>query len=141
MPSFSPRTIELIQATVPLLRQHGEAITRHFYQLMFREHPEVKAFFNEAHQAEGSQARALAEVRGRLHAPELVQHVFDLGHDSRYQAFMRNRGGAEGLCARSSSDFAGARCSPRTFFPFFIFSSDLRALRASVVFPTAFRIG
>jgi nitric oxide dioxygenase len=60
MPSFSPRTIELIQATVPLLRQHGEAITRHFYQLMFREHPEVKAFFNEAHQAEGSQARALA---------------------------------------------------------------------------------
>ena len=60
MPAFAPRTIELIHATVPLLREQGEAITRHFYQLMFREHPEVKAFFNEAHQAEGTQARALA---------------------------------------------------------------------------------
>lgn len=57
---FTPKTISLIQATVPVLRQHGESITTHFYQLMFREHPEVKAFFNEAHQATGTQARALA---------------------------------------------------------------------------------
>jgi nitric oxide dioxygenase len=57
---FTPKTISLIKATVPVLQQHGEAITRHFYQLMFREHPEVKAFFNEAHQASGTQARALA---------------------------------------------------------------------------------
>ncbi|KQT11460.1 NO-inducible flavohemoprotein [Ramlibacter sp. Leaf400] len=57
---FTPKTISLIQATVPVLQQHGEAITTHFYQLMFREHPEVKAFFNEAHQASGTQARALA---------------------------------------------------------------------------------
>jgi nitric oxide dioxygenase len=57
---FQPKTISLIQDTVPVLQQHGEAITRHFYQLMFREHPEVKAFFNEAHQASGTQARALA---------------------------------------------------------------------------------
>jgi len=57
---FTPKTISLIQATVPVLQQHGEAITRHFYELMFREHPEVKAFFNEAHQARGTQARALA---------------------------------------------------------------------------------
>ncbi|HSV59818.1 MAG TPA: NO-inducible flavohemoprotein [Variovorax sp.] len=57
---FSPQTIALIKATVPALQQHGEAITQHFYALMFREHPEVKAFFNESHQASGSQARALA---------------------------------------------------------------------------------
>ena len=57
---FTPQTISLIKATVPVLQQHGEAITTHFYQLMFREHPEVKAFFNEAHQAHGTQARALA---------------------------------------------------------------------------------
>lgn len=57
---FTAKTISLIQATVPVLQQHGEAITTHFYQLMFREHPEVKAFFNEAHQAHGTQARALA---------------------------------------------------------------------------------
>ncbi|NML44230.1 NO-inducible flavohemoprotein [Ramlibacter sp. G-1-2-2] len=57
---FSAQTISLIKATVPALQQHGEAITKHFYDLMFREHPEVKGLFNEAHQASGSQARALA---------------------------------------------------------------------------------
>ncbi|CAH0355632.1 NO-inducible flavohemoprotein [Aquabacterium sp. CECT 9606] len=57
---FSAQTIALIKATVPVLQQHGEAITTHFYQLMLREHPELKAFFNEAHQAQGTQARALA---------------------------------------------------------------------------------
>lgn len=57
---FSSQTIALVKATVPVLRQHGEAITTHFYQLMLREHPELKAFFNEAHQAQGTQARALA---------------------------------------------------------------------------------
>jgi len=57
---FNAKTISLIQATVPVLQQQGEAITRHFYELMFREHPEVKAFFNEAHQASGTQAKALA---------------------------------------------------------------------------------
>ncbi|MGH6647890.1 NO-inducible flavohemoprotein [Aquabacterium sp.] len=57
---FSAQTIALIKATVPVLQQHGEAITTHFYQLMLREHPQLKAFFNEAHQAQGTQARALA---------------------------------------------------------------------------------
>jgi nitric oxide dioxygenase len=57
---FSAHTISIIQATVPVLQQHGEAITRHFYRVMFERHPEVKAFFNEAHQASGTQARALA---------------------------------------------------------------------------------
>lgn len=57
---LSDRTIALVQATVPLLKDQGEAIARHFYRVMFASHPEVKAFFNEAHQAEGTQARALA---------------------------------------------------------------------------------
>lgn len=57
---FSPATVSLIKATVPLLRQRGEDITRHFYASMFRDHPDMKAFFNESHQAEGTQARALA---------------------------------------------------------------------------------
>jgi nitric oxide dioxygenase len=59
---FSPQTIALVQATVPLLKAQGEAITQHFYRLMLSEHPELKAFFNEAHQANGSQARALASA-------------------------------------------------------------------------------
>lgn len=59
---LSAKTIALVKATVPVLQEHGEAITRHFYPLMFREHPEVKAFFNEAHQAHGTQPRALASA-------------------------------------------------------------------------------
>lgn len=57
---FSPQTIALIQASVPLLQERGEVITQHFYRGMLTEYPELKAFFNEAHQAAGTQARALA---------------------------------------------------------------------------------
>lgn len=57
---LNAQTIALVKATVPVLQEHGEAITRHFYPLMFRQYPEVKAFFNEAHQAGGAQPKALA---------------------------------------------------------------------------------
>ncbi len=50
----------LIKATVPLLETGGEALTRHFYQIMLGEHPEVRPLFNQAHQASGEQQRALA---------------------------------------------------------------------------------
>jgi nitric oxide dioxygenase len=58
----SPQTIALVKATVPVLQQHGEQITRHFYATMFRDYPAVKAFFNAAHQAAGTQQRALANA-------------------------------------------------------------------------------
>ena len=51
---------DIVKATVPLLEVGGEALTRHFYQLLFQEHPEVRAYFNQAHQAAGTQPRALA---------------------------------------------------------------------------------
>ena len=51
---------DLIKATVPLLETGGEALTRHFYQLMFSEYPQVQPLFNQAHQASGDQQRALA---------------------------------------------------------------------------------
>ncbi|RZI58021.1 MAG: NO-inducible flavohemoprotein [Rubrivivax sp.] len=54
------KTRSIVKATVPALKLHGEAITSHFYALMLSEHPELKAFFNETHQREGTQARALA---------------------------------------------------------------------------------
>lgn len=50
----------LVKATVPLLESGGEALTRHFYQLMLDEYPEVRPLFNAAHQASGDQQRALA---------------------------------------------------------------------------------
>jgi nitric oxide dioxygenase len=46
---LSPQQISLIKATVPLLETGGEALTRHFYQLMFSQYPEVRALFNQAH--------------------------------------------------------------------------------------------
>jgi nitric oxide dioxygenase len=57
---LSASTIATVKATVPVLQQHGETITTHFYKSMFRDYPEVKAYFNQAHQAQGSQPRALA---------------------------------------------------------------------------------
>lgn len=57
---LSSEQTALIKATVPVLQQHGESITTHFYRIMFRDYPEVKAYFNQAHQAQGTQPRALA---------------------------------------------------------------------------------
>lgn len=59
-PALSEGTISIVKATAPVLQEHGETLTRHFYQRMFRENPEVSPLFNPAHQAGGSQQRALA---------------------------------------------------------------------------------
>ncbi|MRV75164.1 NO-inducible flavohemoprotein [Duganella sp. FT92W] len=50
----------IITATVPILKEGGETLTRHFYQKLFREYPQVVPFFNQAHQHGGTQQRALA---------------------------------------------------------------------------------
>lgn len=57
---LSEQTIAVVKSTAPVLAQNGEILTRHFYQRMFRENPEVKALFNATHQAGGTQQRALA---------------------------------------------------------------------------------
>ncbi|MDX1802953.1 MAG: NO-inducible flavohemoprotein [Alcanivorax sp.] len=58
--SLTPHQQDLILATVPLLREGGEALTRHFYALMFNDYPQVKSLFNQTHQQDGRQPRALA---------------------------------------------------------------------------------
>src|SRR6187402_1149259 len=57
---LSQQTIDIVKSTAPILEQHGETLTRHFYERMFRVNPEVAPFFNPAHQAAGSQQKALA---------------------------------------------------------------------------------
>lgn len=57
---LSESQLAVIKQTVPVLLEHGETLTRHFYQRMFRENPEVLSFFNPAHQHAGTQQRALA---------------------------------------------------------------------------------
>lgn len=52
--------LELIDATVPVLREHGVALTSHFYKRMLSGNPELKNIFNQAHQHKGEQQAALA---------------------------------------------------------------------------------
>lgn len=51
---------EIIRATVPALRQHGEAITELFYRDLFAAHPALLNIFNPVNQRPGGQARNLA---------------------------------------------------------------------------------
>ncbi len=57
---LSERTISVVKSTAPVLEKHGEELTRHFYERMFRENPEVKPLFNASNQSGGTQQRALA---------------------------------------------------------------------------------
>ncbi|MFB9147798.1 NO-inducible flavohemoprotein [Halomonas alkalicola] len=57
---LTPAQEALIAATAPTVAEHLDAITQRFYPLMFDRYPEVKPLFNEAHQADGGQPRALA---------------------------------------------------------------------------------
>ena len=57
---LSANTIEIVKRITPVVAANAEAVTRRFYQLMFEGNPEVKAYFNQAHQHSGGQQRALA---------------------------------------------------------------------------------
>lgn len=50
----------LIDASVPVLREHGLAITRLFYANMFLDRPELTNLFNMGNQAVGTQQQSLA---------------------------------------------------------------------------------
>lgn len=54
------QTIAIVKSTAPILAEHGETLTRHFYKRMFAHNPEVAPYFNPANQTAGSQQRALA---------------------------------------------------------------------------------
>jgi nitric oxide dioxygenase len=51
-----------IDASVPVLREHGLAITSAFYKNMFQAHPDLKNLFNMGNQANGSQQQSLASA-------------------------------------------------------------------------------
>ncbi|MFZ1547353.1 MAG: NO-inducible flavohemoprotein, partial [Candidatus Nitrotoga sp.] len=57
---LSHQTIAIVKSTAPILEEHGETLTRHFYKRMFSHNPEVAPFFNPANQAAGLQQKALA---------------------------------------------------------------------------------
>jgi nitric oxide dioxygenase len=51
-----------IDASVPVLRQHGLSITTTFYNNMLNAHPELNNLFNQGNQANGSQQQSLASA-------------------------------------------------------------------------------
>lgn len=51
---------DIISQTVPALEQHGDDIAKCMYKRMFTHNPELLDYFNQAHQAKGTQQRALA---------------------------------------------------------------------------------
>ncbi|WP_028595649.1 NO-inducible flavohemoprotein [Paenibacillus assamensis] len=59
---LSSRTIEIVKSTVPVLGEHGTAITKRFYTIMFENHPELLNIFNHANQSQHRQPTALANV-------------------------------------------------------------------------------
>ncbi len=61
-PALDQKTIDTVKATVPVLAEHGEAITTRFYQLLFQNHPELKNIFNQTNQRKGRQPKALANT-------------------------------------------------------------------------------
>mgnify|MGYP003674382023 CR=1 FL=1 len=50
----------LITATVPVLKENGVVLTKHFYNRMFTHQPELKNMFNMGNQQSGKQQTALA---------------------------------------------------------------------------------
>lgn len=57
---LSAQTVAIVKATAPILAEHGETLTKHFYKRMFSHNPEVAPFFNATNQSAGTQQRALA---------------------------------------------------------------------------------
>jgi len=59
--SLSPKTIEIVKATAPVVAEHAEAITSAMYEIMFTNHPEIKELFKDA---EPDQHKKLAAAVG-----------------------------------------------------------------------------
>jgi nitric oxide dioxygenase len=58
--ALSEHAILLIKSSAPVLQEKGEVLSRHFYERMFRAHPEVAPMFNRMNQKAGTQQRSLA---------------------------------------------------------------------------------
>lgn len=80
--TLSTEQIELVKATVPVLRENGVALTTYFYNRMLGNNPELKEVFNLGHQRSGAQARSLANAvlayAEHIENPAVLAPVLDL---------------------------------------------------------------
>ena len=56
---LSQSTIDIVKSTAPLIAEAGPSMTAHFYDCMFKHHPELKDVFSLTHQDTGRQREAL----------------------------------------------------------------------------------
>jgi nitric oxide dioxygenase len=70
---------DLVKGTVPVLKEHGVALTTYFYNRMLTHNPELKNVFNSANQRTGAQPTALAmsvmAYAEHLANPEVLAHA------------------------------------------------------------------
>ncbi len=60
--NLSTQTVDIVKATAPVVKENASTITKRFYQIMLNGYPEVRPYFNSAHQGSGKQAEALANA-------------------------------------------------------------------------------
>ncbi len=60
MAALTAEHVNIVKATAPVLKEHGTAITKVFYDTMIEENPALRNIFNKTSQANGRQPRALA---------------------------------------------------------------------------------
>lgn len=80
-PTLSSTARPLIEASVPVLREHGLAITRRFYSRLFEEQPALRNLFNQGNQANGAQQGSLAAAvlayAANIDKPDALQPVLE----------------------------------------------------------------
>lgn len=78
---LSQAHIDIVKSTVPLLQESGTRLTEHFYQRLFRHHPQLQHVFNMSHQKTGRQSFALfsaiAAYAKHLDTPEVLMPMVE----------------------------------------------------------------
>lgn len=73
---------QLVKSTAPLLREHGFALSRHFYADLFAQHPELIPMFNQANQKSECQQQSFSLVMTawaeHINRPEVLEPVLEI---------------------------------------------------------------
>ncbi|RXJ73373.1 NO-inducible flavohemoprotein [Veronia nyctiphanis] len=56
---LTPKTIEIVKSTAPILAQTGPSLTEYFYERLFAHYPELQNIFNMSNQTNNAQREAL----------------------------------------------------------------------------------
>ncbi|WP_414047883.1 globin domain-containing protein [Macrococcus equi] len=85
---LTEETKSIVKATIPVLEEHGEAITSAFYKHMFEQHPELLNVFNKTNQKLGRQQTALAQTviaaaKHIDHLEAIIPNVNQIAHKHR----------------------------------------------------------